>query len=406
MKAVLYHHRTRAAGAEGVHVKGIQDAIAKRNLLIHDISLYTHSSEAGAADGSHPQKRLKIDFIYNFIASNIPNILFKVFEILYNLKCYYTADKTVRQLLNQGIDVEFIYERYAYFCFALSLISKKYKIPVILEVNTTSYTHDVRSLKLKRIARKLEKYIFRNADLIVVVSEYLKKNIVSKHGIDSERVIVTPNAVNKTDFVINKPIQGSKKLQNARDFSKNSIVIGFVGVFVPWHGLDFLIDLFLKLLNEKNSRLSLKLMLVGDGPTKEQILLLLEQLKLTESVFFTGMIPHAEVKNYIDLFDIAIMPDSNPFGSPMKIFEYMAMGKTVVAPDYEPISDVITHEYNGMLFKKKNSEDCLKVMNRLILSKDLRTKIGKNARQDVFEQHTWDKNVDIILNKYQNIMNK
>lgn len=118
------------------------------------------------------------------------------------------------------------------------------------------------------------------------------------------------------------------------------------------------------------------------------------------------MVSHQEVKYFIDLFDIAIMPDSNPFGSPMKIFEYMAMGKALVVPDYEPISDVVIHKHNGLLFRRRNCSDCINVIENFINDKKFRMVTGKNAKKVVFNKHTWNRNIENILGHFNHFNNK
>ena len=91
------------------------------------------------------------------------------------------------------------------------------------------------------------------------------------------------------------------------------------------------------------------------------------------------------------------MPDSNDYGSPVKLFEYMAMGKAVVAPSVGPIEDVIKDGENGILFKKSEVGELAKAIKLLVDDEILRSRVGEKARQSVCQNHTWTKNAEKIL---------
>lgn len=397
---ILYHHRTMADGAEGVHIRGIQNALLNRGYELFDISLVLANSAAKNRKSKKKLFSIKRK-CYDFITSFFPNFLFKILEIIYNSYVLWSGQRAILNLLKKETKPYFIYERYAYFGFALALLSRFHKIPLVLEVNTTCLDYDVRQIRFRWLARKIENYVFSKAVVIIVVSNYLKNKIFNEYNIFENRIVVTPNAIDPNEFNVYPTNLASHNyaLSKVTEFADNRVIVGFVGVFVPWHGLEFLIDVFSELIHRIKVGEPIGLLLVGDGPIRKKIDTKIKNKLLNDYVFITGKIPHNQVKYYINLFDIAIMPDSNPFGSPIKIFEYMIMEKPIVAPVYDPITEVLIHEKTALLFKPCNKEECLEQLCSLMDNPQLRKDLGGRAKEVVLNKHTWDKNMDIILTK-------
>jgi glycosyltransferase involved in cell wall biosynthesis len=177
------------------------------------------------------------------------------------------------------------------------------------------------------------------------------------------------------------------------------IIIGFVGAFVEWHGIRFMLNSLCNLLQAKN----IHILIVGDGPIRSEIEQQILNLNIKEFVTITGFIDADEVPRYISDMDICVMPDSNTHGSPVKIFEYMAMGKPIVAPAYEPITEVLTDHIDSMLFPPKDSKAFADRIVELIEDKDLMKRIGKNAQEKVFKKHTWSQHAKDIIRLYQTV---
>src|SRR5262249_9581762 len=140
------------------------------------------------------------------------------------------------------------------------------------------------------------------------------------------RVVLTPNAANPAHFRPDvEPVHdiGGRRIDTGP-------VVGFVGTFAPWHGLDLLVQAFARVAD----RFDAKLVLVGDGPERARIEQLCRSSGLAQRVAFAGTVSYADLPRYVAAFNIGVMPDSNDYGSPVKVFEYMASGKPVVVPDY------------------------------------------------------------------------
>jgi len=398
---ILYHHRTRATGAEGVHIRGTQKAFVDLGHNVFDISLVKPRSYPEDVNHASPPNQTS-NFLSRFgkFLDYIPEWLFDALGVLYNLRSRTTLYKF------EPSKVDLIYERYAYFSFATISWGKKYGIPTILEVNTTTLQEDVRKIALLSVARAIEKYVLKNADLLVVVSTFLKGCIINFYGIPEQKILVCPNAVDPSWYEIDE-----KAFQIFLSYLDPSIkaafvqgrpIIGFVGVFVRWHGLDLLVENFAKLLKVSSFFKKPFLLLVGDGPMRDKLENIANRLDVDNDIAITGFVPHDKVKYYISLFDIAVMPESNEFGSPMKIFEYMVLGKPVIAAGYGPIAEVIEDGFNGLLFSPGDSDRFIELLEILLSDRKYREILSKNAQVRVLQRHTWKKNVEKILKKLAN----
>jgi glycosyltransferase involved in cell wall biosynthesis len=118
---------------------------------------------------------------------------------------------------------------------------------------------------------------------------------------------------------------------------------------------------------------------------------------MEKEVIFSGPVPRDEVPAYIDAMDICVLPDSNAFGSPIALFEFMAMGKPCVVPDLGPMRDVIHDNTTGILFPHGNYIALRESLLRLVEDSTLRNQVGAQAKQIVFERHTWSANARFVV---------
>ena len=302
----------------------------------------------------------------------MPEFLFEIVEIFYNVIGILKGSKLIKK--NK---ISFIYERYAIFSIVGVILAKKYNCPILLEVNYTSLSPLVRKrTKLfKPFARFVDQWVFNNVTAIVAVSGRLKKQLIDDYNISPEKVEVIANAANPEHF---KPV----KINNS-----TCCTIGFVGGFYPWHGLDLLVDAIIIL---KSKHQNIQCLLIGDGPELPKIKSRIEKLSLTEYFTFPGRISHKKLAEYVDKFDIGIMPDSNDYGSPMKLFEYMAAGIPYVAADYPPISEITTNQ--GKLFEIKNVNSFAEALLAYTEDVEARQVAGGHGRDLVENYFNWKQN--------------
>jgi glycosyltransferase involved in cell wall biosynthesis len=380
---ILYHFRTQGTGAEGVHISGIATAFERLGNRV------VFSSPAGVdprtTAGTNPFAAKKRRSLLARLAAHAPALVFELLEIAYNL----VACARNRALLARE-HCALIYERHAFFLCATAFLAQRRRIPLVIEVNELAGDERVRADPwLLPLARLADRLTFQRASLIVVVSPHLRRRIAAL-GIAPEKILVLPNAVSTES--LDAPADGA--VIRARHGCADAIVIGFVGWFVAWHRLDRLLAEFAPLARDEPC---LRLMLVGDGTLRAALSAQATTLGIADRVIFTGPLPHAEIPAHFAAMDISVVPHSNEYRSPIKLFESMARARATVAPRTEPIAEIITHGVNGLLFDPQDPASLRAALQRLIADATLRAALGAAARASVCERHTWDRNAEAVL---------
>jgi glycosyltransferase involved in cell wall biosynthesis/polysaccharide pyruvyl transferase WcaK-like protein len=234
---------------------------------------------------------------------------------------------------------------------------------------------------------RLERQAADGADVVLTLTQAMKDELV-RIGVDGSKIRVFPNCVNADRF---QPQPRNKAL--ARKLGvENSVVIGYIGGFVDYEGLDTLIRAFAKLLTVTSK--SLKLLLVGDGSEFNRLQGLVRELGIEDHVLFTGRLPHSVVADYYSLVDVAPFPRVSipvcEVVSPMKPFEAMAMEKTVVVSSVRALAEIIQDSTTGLVFEKGSLDSFVEVLRTAVSDGNHRRKMGQAARQWVLKHRTWD----------------
>jgi glycosyltransferase involved in cell wall biosynthesis len=295
-----------------------------------------------------------------------------------------------------------LYQRHGKFLFAGALLSRLMEIPLVLEYNesqdwTAKHWDPTRFSPWLRLCERVS---IKAASLIIVVSNPLKNQLM-EIGVPDERILVNPNAVDPEWFY---PHCGGGKLRQDLGFRAEDVVVCFVGTFSYWHGVAVLEQAIRSLLdNVQHASGPLKFLLVGDGPLAPQLHKALETYAHDRLVTFTGAISHKSVRTYLDAADIFVsphvpMPDGRPFfGSPTKLFEYMAMGKAIAASSLDQISDVLEHGRTALLVRPGEPSELAEAIQHLASDSQLRIELGRNARETALARHTWRQNARRVL---------
>ncbi len=377
---ILYHHRTLGDGAEGIHIAEMVNAFRK---LGHEVLVIGPAKEQNLEKSVRGTdiKRLK---------GLVKGPAYECLELGYNFYNYISLSKIVKEY-----KPDFIYDRYITFNYSCVAFGKANNIPVFLEVNAPlAYERDNEideSLYLKKLAYFIEKKACNDAFKTIVVSTPLKEYLVSV-GVPKDRIMVLPNGVNPGKF---KPRSASKKLKQKMGISDHDFIIGFVGILRAWHGIDLLIQAFKQVILHFPN---IKLLLVGDGPIKKDIIKMADDQGISEQLVITGRIPHEHVGEYVSLFDIAVSPRATFYASPMKIPEYMAQGKPVLAPDSNNIKDLITDGKDGVLFEDGSVSSLSYMITKMVKNKNLRISLGRSAIQKTRSLCNWEHNAQCIVN--------
>jgi glycosyltransferase involved in cell wall biosynthesis len=264
-------------------------------------------------------------------------------------------------------------------------------VPLVLEINAPageSGRYFDEYLHVPGAALLTERWKVRRADRLTTVSGALKDYLVSTHGVPDWNITVNPNGADCEKFrpdIDPKPVRERWKL-----FDRP--VIGFVGSLHPWHGPDLLKGL-LQSLGDPRARF----LLVGDGQGWPNLRDWVGARGLLDQVVFPGRVAHEEVPGYVAAMDVALIPDSNFYGSSLKTLEYMAAGRAIVAPRYGPFEEILEPEREGILFPPGDLSTMVASIRRLLGDEALRRRFGLEARTRVCGQYTWRHNADRVL---------
>lgn len=373
---ILYHHRTQGAEPESVHIAAIAAALGR---LRHTIDIV-------GPTGKDPRGGSSKQSLLGRIKRKTPRLLVELIQIIYNPVSF---GKLLHALLRRRYD--FLYERYALYNVAGLFAARLFAKPFVLEVNTlyARAWQQYFGLWLGGLARALERYTVRSADAVITVSDALRV-LLEQEGVEARRITVLPNAIDPREFDPTR-FEGSD-LRNKLGLAP--IVAGFVGTMMRWQGVTGFADVVEQVTAARDD---VSFLFVGDGESRGALQLELSRRGVGRGVTFVGRQPHAAIPEYIAAMDIGLLLDSNSYGSPMKVFEYWAMGKAVIAPTVPPVLEVMRDGQTGLLIAPGDA--AAMVRNILLLAGDaeLRVRLGQAGRRAVLAAHTWDRNAGKIL---------
>ncbi|MGE7136584.1 glycosyltransferase family 4 protein [Luteibacter sp. NPDC031894] len=377
---ILYHHRTRGRHVEGVHIRGIVGALRELGHTVSVMSFPGADPERESADHQAVGRgRLAA------VVTRLPGMVFEMFELLYNAVTLVRMGRAWRNAPPQ-----LIYERYSLFLFATIWLARKRGVPLVLEINDSALVERVRPLAMRKLARRIEGWCFRNATGLVFISTYFRDIAAEAYGAVAPSV-VSPNAVDLPRF---DPSRFDRDRLRAERGLTGRTVCGHIGVFAHWHGVDGFVE---AIAHRLESVPDLALVFVGDGKTLPAVRELIAARGLSDRVLLPGRVPHDEVASWIACMDYAVLPNSNHYGSPMKLFEFMGMGVAVVAPDYAPVAEVIADGRTGWLFPRGDAAACVERVLELALKADERRRVGDAARDYIASERQWRNNAEQLL---------
>lgn len=306
-------------------------------------------------------------------------------------------------LLNEK-QIAFIYQRYSLHNYSGLRLARHYQAPFVLEYNGSEIWIGKNwgtPLKNQDLWESIETLNLQAANLIVVVSDPIKDQLIAR-GINEKKILVNPNGVDPE--IYNPNIDGSP-VRNKLGLN-NKIVCGFIGTFGKWHGAEMLAESFASLLNSyPEFRSNVRLLMIGAGITHPLVNKILNDNGAKDETILVGMVPQAEGPKYLAACDFLVSPhipnpDGTPFfGSPTKLFEYMAMGKGIIASDLDQIGEILTHEKNALMVKPGDPDSLMQAMIRLIQNPELGRKLGQSAREEAVKNYTWKEHTRKIIHK-------
>jgi len=288
----------------------------------------------------------------------------------------------LRVELDSSGPFDIIYERYSLWGCAGMEFARAQNIPGVLEVNAPliDEQQQYRVLVDRPAAESVARRAFEAASHIIAVSREVAEWAESMSRVRG-KVKVVSNAIDPARF--------PERIQPKRP-AHGRFTVGFVGTLKAWHGVDVLLEAFAQLHNTEPDT---RLLVVGDGPEREKLEAKVSALAVGDAAEFTGAVQASEVPGLIASMDAAVAPYPalNPFYfSPLKVFEYMAAGRAVVASAIGQLTEIIESERTGLLVPPGDSGALVSALRRLKKEPALRNRLGRSARAAVLQSHTWD----------------
>lgn len=320
------------------------------------------------------------------------------FDIANGLSFAERASKVVSQLRPS-----FIYERYSRFSVSGVSAAIENGIPLFLEYNGSEVwvgKHWDSTARLDLLER-YELADLRLAARIFVISEIEKNNLLER-GVPGHKIVVNPNGVDVEKF---RPGVGGTRERAALGVGEDEILGGFLGTFGPWHGVLTLADA----ISSIPKAAKLKFLLIGDGSQRAEVEKRLAASGDLGRVIFTGSVPHGRVPALLDACDILISPHvpladgTEFFGSPTKLFEYMAMGKGIVASRLGQIGDVLDDGRDALLVEPGDANHLSTAIQKLAADRELTARLGRASRESAVSNHTWKQNAAKVLDTFHQL---
>ena len=366
---ILYHHRIAALdGGEAVHIAELISALRG---LGHEVITIGHVDMEAERPTGGPS-------VIDAVPPGLPKFLREPLELGYSLLAYRRLRKAC---LTHNPDI--LYERANLFLLAGVWIKRKFGLPYLLEVNAPLY-HERNShggIALQRLARWSEETAWRTADYVLPVSNILADRIRSA-GVPEAQIVVVPNAVNLERF--GTPLDGAEAKK--RLGLEGRTVLGFTGYLRAWHRLDRVIDFL-----ERYHGNDLHFLVIGDGSGLPALRRQVRLSGVSQRVTFLGSRARDDMAGLISAFDIALLPGVTAYASPLKTYEYMALGRAIVAPDTPNIREILSHGETALLFDPDSTTAFGQAIERLAGNPALRAKLGAAARAAIVDRGlTWE----------------
>ncbi|MBX7066623.1 MAG: glycosyltransferase family 4 protein [Parachlamydiales bacterium] len=303
-------------------------------------------------------------------------------------------------------NVSFIYQRYSIHNFSGIKLAERFQVPLVLEYNGSELWVKRwwgNAPKYERLIEDIEMLNLQQADMIVVVSKALKSQLLAR-GINEDKILVNPNGVEPDIYSPDVPGDAIREKYDL----KGKIVIGFIGTFGKWHGAEVLAEAFAKLLmNFPIYKKNVALFLIGNGETMLKTKKVLTEVM--EFCRFSNEIPQSMGPSHLAACDLLISPHvPNPdgsafFGSPTKLFEYMAMGKGIVASDLDQLGEILKHDQTAWLVKPADATSLMFGMKLLIDDEAKRSCLGNAARKEAVLRYAWKAHAERIMDRLKEI---
>ncbi|MDB5373219.1 MAG: glycosyltransferase family 1 protein, partial [Belnapia sp.] len=301
---ILYSHRIQSRDGQGVHLDSMVAALRAQG---HEVRVVGPAAYEQASLGGESRW-------VALLRRWLPAAAAELAELAYSLPAYLKLRRAAAEFRP-----EVIYERYNLLFLSGALLAKRRKLPFLVEVNAPLAEERSRfgNLRLHRLARWSERFVWRAGSRVLPVTAVLAGHVAAA-GVPPARIAVVPNGIDLEEFAESRP-----------DAPHDPLTLGFVGFVRDWHGLDGVV----RAIAAWQGSPRLALLVVGEGPARPGLEALAAELGIADRVRFTGLAERHAIPGHVALFDVALQPAAVAYASPLKVFEYMAAGRAIVAPD-------------------------------------------------------------------------
>jgi glycosyltransferase involved in cell wall biosynthesis len=373
---ILYHHRTTARDGSAVHINGLVDALRAQGAVVRVVAPRIAATAVGDEPGGSLIRSLR---------ASLPRALHELGELAYNV-----GEVRVLKAEAAEFQPDIIYQRSNLYLLSGTRVARQMGLPLIEEVNAPYYLERSQhgGIAWHGLASWAERSAWTGAAAVITVTQVLA-DIVARQGVQKERLHVMPNGIDESLISESAIEPGAKRRLGLDSYT----VLGFTGFVRDWNGLEPVID---QLTRPEAQRWFL--LVVGDGPARAALEERARSLGVSSRVRFTGLVRRADIPAHVSAFDIALQPAANPYASPLKLFEYLALGRAIVAPDQPNIREVLTNDHDAILFDPASPESFSSAIRRLAEDEQVRERLSTAARSTVqTKKLTWTNNAVRVI---------
>jgi len=375
---ILYHHRVASKDGQDVHITGMIEAFRR---LGHEVVISAPPMAAASDfgfDGGFVARLRRI----------LPPALSELLELGYSALAFVRLWRAWR-----AERPDLLYERYNLYSLSGAWLRRLTGIPHLLEINAPLVEERAAhgKLALRGLARYCERAVWLRADLVLPVSAVLARRVTAA-GVDPSRVMVVHNGVDRQATARVRPAEGLRRRIGAED----RVLLGFAGFVREWHGLPEAVEAIADLV----ARTALHLLVIGDGPGLDAVKDRAQSRGVADRVTCVGLVPRGEVGALLAACDIALQPRVVDYASPLKLFDYMALGLAIIAPDQPNIREVLSDGTDALLIDVSRPEALREAIARLATDEALRRRLGAAAAAAIAERgYSWDDNARRVLER-------
>lgn len=270
-------------------------------------------------------------------------------------------------------------------------------VQILLEINSAMFDEGFKEVPFKGFWKKVEARAINSADLVTTVSENLKEYLI-KQGVDPNKIQVNPNGVNLAQFASEKfTAETGNNVRDEFGIPRDSTLFGYVGGMQPFRHLSDVVASFAELL--ETHHLNASLLLIGDGTDMDMISEVRSSVSraVQERIIIAGSKSYDEIPRIMSAFDVAIFPFSNPYGSPQKLFEYMAMGIPVIGPKVPVVEETFREGEHLLLVEQNNVASFKESVLRCMEKPPSLDIMAKSGQAYVMQKYTWQKNAERVF---------